>query len=471
MTRTVAESLARLALEEVPRRLDNGTRERLKLHLFDTLVALLAAAEIPEASAVARMGAAWGHGGGVSDSARSADDWPPGLLTLLGATLIRGTEVDDIHLESCTTPGSTAVPPALALVSRYDAEIDPETFLEALAGGYEVLARFGTAVSGPYVVYGGKWPTLWGAPLAAAAVTARLRNLTVEQTAHGLTIAAASTTPVSGHRGGAHVPSRAVRLGMAAWLGLSAAMAAEAGFEADVAGFENLLERSAAGAPIDAEVLVDGRDSLAIDETSIKLFPCSRQAMSAVHGMITELSRQRLTFEAVETIRIEVPVEYYAMVSATAYPSTRLAALTNVRYLVALAVLDPSRFHSGGPLLVEDERVQALMQRVEVAASEELSALYPRAWPCTVIVRSARGNGRLTVHAVPGDPASPVSWDEVLRKARSWTRVPADELQALADRCRSLDTDGGWGDFVHWCRDTLPRALSAVVGEEHSGFA
>src|ERR1700722_9817592 len=73
-----------------------------------------------------------------------------GAADLVGASTcaaIRSTEIDDIHLTSCTTPGSVIMPTCLALgtptVSNYFA---------AVAAGYEVLIRLGRAINGPAIL-------------------------------------------------------------------------------------------------------------------------------------------------------------------------------------------------------------------------------------------------------------------------------------------------------------------------------
>ena len=116
----------------------------------------------------------------------------------LGVAMTRLTEIDDIHMPSCTTPSSVVVPTALAIAGHLQLR-DARTFTHALYAGYEVMTRFGVAISGPSILTRGIWPTYLAAPLCAAAVTARLLGLTAEKTANALGIA---LTMISGAPGG-----------------------------------------------------------------------------------------------------------------------------------------------------------------------------------------------------------------------------------------------------------------------------
>ena len=76
--------------------------DRLKLHIVDACVARLAGSRTDEGAAIARLCASM-----------------PGLDgdVLAACAQTRCTEVDDIHLASCTTPGSVVVSTALALAA------------------------------------------------------------------------------------------------------------------------------------------------------------------------------------------------------------------------------------------------------------------------------------------------------------------------------------------------------------------
>src|SRR5262245_63985168 len=148
----------------------------------------------------------------------------------------RHTEIDDIHTPSCTTPSSVTVPTALALV-RAGAISDPERVASAIWVGTELLVRLGVAIDGARILYRGVWPTYFAAPLATAAIAARLGSLSEEETAHALSLALMLTAGRSGRFQG-RLPGRSVVLGMAVSAGVRAAQSARQG----VGGGPELLD-------------------------------------------------------------------------------------------------------------------------------------------------------------------------------------------------------------------------------------
>ena len=109
---------------------------------------------------------------------------------LAGCAQTRCTEVDDIHLASCTTPGSVVVSTVLALAAAGDLRSVGDVCAAALAG-FESLIRFGVAIDGPTAIGKGVWPTHAAAAFGSAAVACRAYGLSVDQTAGALATALA----------------------------------------------------------------------------------------------------------------------------------------------------------------------------------------------------------------------------------------------------------------------------------------
>src|SRR5467141_1515787 len=165
--------------------------EALRLHIADTLGMMLQGALLAEGSAAMALGsrlAGW-------------------------CACARLTEADDIHLTSCTTPGSVVVPTALHLASAGAFKTWGD-FVTAVLAGYETLIRVGYAINGPRILASKVWPTLFAAPMGAAAVACRAWKLN---------------------------SSRCISLGAAAEQGVLAARAARQGALGDA----QLLERRA----------------------------------------------------------------------------------------------------------------------------------------------------------------------------------------------------------------------------------
>ena len=140
------ESLATLIQDPALTSHATGRMERLRLHIADTLGMMLRGASLAEGKAAMSMGSCLA---GWCASARL-------------------TEADDIHLISCTTPGSVVVPTALHLASAglFESWVD---FVTAVLAGYETLIRIGYAIDGARILARQIWPTLFAAGASASA--------------------------------------------------------------------------------------------------------------------------------------------------------------------------------------------------------------------------------------------------------------------------------------------------------------
>src|ERR1700688_3853907 len=116
--RSVIGELASFVADAKASPLPAAERERLGLHLTDAIIAALAGARIPEGKALQNFGDA------------------RGLADRIGrrAAAIRLTEIDNIHLPSCTTPSAGIVPVALMLAAR-EQKFDPGEIASAIWGG------------------------------------------------------------------------------------------------------------------------------------------------------------------------------------------------------------------------------------------------------------------------------------------------------------------------------------------------
>jgi 2-methylcitrate dehydratase PrpD len=437
----LAEFVAGVGIADVPQ----GTCDTLRLHLFDTLSATLIGTTSPEAQAVAGLVADTGAAGDVPVAGLATRTAPP-LAALLGCVATRCTEIDDIDLLSCTTPGSVVVPSGLAL-SHADAP-HAQDFLAALLAGYEVLTRFGQAVEGPSILYRGVWPTYLAAPLGAAATASRLLGLPAEATAHAL---AAAVTLISSTSGRARAPSsRWLTVGCAAQNGLLAALGARRGLRGDLSLLDGAWSQTS-GIALDGEALVrDLGDPLAIERISIKPYCAAKQVTSSIAALVGLLDDGAAELAAVERVVVAVPPAYARMIDQPAPLPERLGGIVSAQYQLALAayhrdeLLDVLR-----PIQHQEPAFRAFMQRVQVVAEPSLAAEYPLAWPARVTIEAASGEATREVRHTAGDPGHAFTWDDALAKARRALRdvaAPA-AVERLARTCRGLGAGAALADL------------------------
>jgi 2-methylcitrate dehydratase PrpD len=398
-------------LEDLPpARLD-----RLKLHIVDASGARLAGSRTDEGAAIARLAA-------------SMIDGLAGPV-LAGCAQTRCTEVDDIHLTSCTTPGSVVVPTALALAADGDLRSVGEVCAAALAG-YEALIRFGVAIDGPTAIRQGVWPTHAAAAFGSAAVACRAYGLSVDRTAGALATALAfgSGTPVP-----AALPSssRWTTLGLAAANGVTAARAARE-------GLVGAADPVALGPSLTNGL---GRRFL-FDDIGTKPYPTARQGLAAVEAARQLADDGRLDPSGIDEIVVHLPEPQRAIVDRPAAPASRFASIVSVQYQIALALIAPARLLDvrRTPPLVDD-RVRVLMSKIRVRRARDLDAHYPRAWPARVDIRAGgRRYSRLERHP-RGDARNPFGWDDAARKFLALAGPAIGE--AAASRVVAVMRDAG----------------------------
>ena len=226
----------------------DAVREMVELHLIDTVGAWIASTRTAEGLALVQFGAAMRKNGQAEDALA--------LDLATRCALARLSEIDDIHLQSMTTPSAIVIPAALTL-TRAKAGATADDVMAAVLAGTEAMTRLGRAVDGPAILYRGIWPTYFAAPFAVAAVAARLLKLDDDATANALALALTLTAPGVGHHNAA-TTSRWFAVGHAARNGLAAALAAQQGFTSDRKLVEGNFLSGVYGLTPDTAALTDG---------------------------------------------------------------------------------------------------------------------------------------------------------------------------------------------------------------------
>ena len=372
----------------------------LRRHTADAVVARLVGQRSSEGRAVAAL-------------------FPPheGAGHIAGlAALVRLTEIDDIHLPSCTTPSSVAVPVALACAAQ--SECSPATLESAIWVSTEIVVRVGKAIDGARVLYKGLWPTRTGATLGAAAAAARVWGLDRDQTQHALSLAAMATAGRTGRFQG-EPSGRWIVFAMAVANGIKAAEAARAGVSGDPDLLEGDWLEGALGVPVDTGGLLRdlGRGSI-YPELSLKPYCTSRQALSAAEAM-QDLVGQGLDPQTIRKIVIRVPSAYAGMVGQKLDSAIRSSSYVSAPGLVAIAALAPdSLYDVDRASVLGDDRIMSLSRLATVVADESLDSLFPQAWPAEIEVETSKGAVRARVVEPTGAPGNRIDDAGLLDKAR-----------------------------------------------------
>jgi 2-methylcitrate dehydratase PrpD len=361
----------------------------------------------------------------------------------VNCALARLSEIDDIHLASCTTPGALIVPSALTIGSSLGASGD--AIGEAIAAGYEALVRLGLALDGPSLLYRGIWPTYFTAPFGVAAAASRLLGLNERQAAHALGIALTLASPAVGRQSGAAM-SRWLVIGHAARSGVFAAFSAQAGFTADPSIFEGDFFSAAYNLSPDTAILVDALENRSVlPEVSFKPWCAARQTMAATQAL-KEIIEAGVAPSDMAQLVVSVPPPYLRMIDHGVVAGDRSSHLTSVSYQMALAAFVPDALFDvkQAPERVSGE-IGAFIAKVAVKADDDLLRHYPKSWPARLgVTTPMEKHEKLVIH-VPGDPQRPFDEHQVAAKFARLTAPligerAADDLLRLS--LAVLDEEG-----------------------------
>lgn len=394
--------------------------DRIKRHIIDTWGARVAGSRTDEGMAIGQM------------LAPIAD---PMLAIVAGCAQARCTEIDDIHLTSCATPGSVVVSTALALSSARAAAGEPATVRDvcaAILAGYESMIRLAFAIDGPNTLHTGVWPTAFAAAFGSAATAGRLLALTVDQTASAL----ATSIALAQQRAVSSVPARSSRwlsLGIAAASGVMAVRGARAGLVGaiDTDAWAGRLTRGL------------GRQYL-FDAIGLKPYPTARQALAAIEAAREIASAERLGPADIDAIVVDLPERQRVIVDRDGFPGSRFDSIVNVRYQIALAIVAPERLQDVRRTPPFDDRaVRRLMMKMRVRRARDLDTHYPRCWPARVEIKArGRRSARVVLHP-RGDARRPLGWNDVSAKLRAIAGpiVGVHAIERLVSEWRAVNID------------------------------
>ena len=387
-------------------------RRAVALHVADTITAFFAGCGTRDAQALARFYPP------VDDVQRVA----------AAAAITRHTECDDIDVVSCITPGAIAVPAALGAMSY--AQPSRERFESAVAAGYAVGLRLGSAIGGPAALTHGIWPTYFAAPMIAAASFSVCLGLDAYRIASAITLAAAG----SGGRAG-RMQGRWFALGEAVLKGCRAALAAADGFRGDHGLISvDWLRAAASPTHVMPDALLAGTLEEAVPSVGLKPFVGARQTTNAVIAFQTILGRG-IDSRAVERVIIGVPTINATMVSRPPVSGDRLSTISSMQFQIAASALQVDLLYDVERMGQPATELLEFGRRVVTEADPALDANLPTTWAGRVRVFANGHEFEETCLKAPGDAGGNNLEAVVLDKIRRM--IPA----RLSDLCLGAVSD------------------------------
>jgi 2-methylcitrate dehydratase PrpD len=329
----------------------------------------------------------------------------------LNCTASHCTELEDVAWPDATYT-CFLIPTVFSLGDRLKAS--GRRVLEALVLGYEVTSRPGTIITDAGAMKRG-WLTCSAmGTVGAAAASAKLLELTLEQTHNAIALAASFGSGLNRQTGsGAHV----IEAGMAGRNGVTAALLAQRGLTGNptilegYAGFWDAL----AGTP-EIEFDLGSGDDYRVMAVGMKKFPCCYLSQRIIDGLIALRAEHRITMADVREVEIGVG-RIFPQVLKYPNPANAEEARFSLPHIVVSALEGESMFiETFTEEKVHDPRLIALRPKVKMTVHPEWGdAQLGEKNTIHIVLNDGRALVR-DCFTAKGDPQNPLTRDEVLAR-------------------------------------------------------
>lgn len=437
----ITEQLAHLIAETTFAQLPAEAISQAKRALLDTIGVTLAG-HSEEAGRI--MTSMVQDAGGFQEAAilGTASYTSPALAALANGTLGHALDFDDVTFHMRGHPSVPVTPVVLALGEALGAS--GAEIVTAFILGVEVEAKLGKALSSAHARQG--WhPTATLGTLGAAAAAANLLGLSALQTQMALGIAASKA---GGLRQNFGTMTKPLHAGEAARHGIEAAQLAQRGFTADPhvleARFGFLHVFAGAGEFVPERVLEYFGDPYEIVSPGIgvKPYPACRQTHRAIDAMLELVHTYHFNPDEVQEIVCTTSARMLDFL-VHHQPQTGLAGKFSMEYCLAAALLHGRMgLPQFSDAAVQEPRVQALMQQVRLVHPDLDQPDWDTPLPDIIAVTLRNGERfQQRVDVPKGDPALPLTWDELVSKFQDCAAVvlPSSQIHQAVQCLSTLE--------------------------------
>lgn len=437
MSCAVSREIGSYIAEAWRRDLPPEVAEKTKLHLLDTLAAIISGSRLKPGLFAARFAQTLG-------GPPEADILGTGVrVSAINAALANGMaghadETDDSHLRSRSHLGCAVVPAAMALAERNG--LGGRELLNAVALGYDIGARSTMALGyGPAATQKHSTHSI-ATTFGASAAAGTLIHPSVEQAVFILSYAAQQASGVPcWNRDAEHVEKAFDFGGMGARNGVFAALIVDAGASGvsdPLVGRHSFLAGFAENP--DETVLTKGLGrEFEVMQASIKKWCVGSPIQAALDSLTYLMQEHRISADDVERITAIMPDDRLHVVSDREIPDICL------QHLLAVTLIDGTLTFASShdEERMRDPAVLAMRQRIQAVPSPELTAAKPAR---QAIIELSLKNGTTIsrrTHAVLGTPDNPMSTADVIAKAEDLVApvVGADKAKQLSERIMAIE--------------------------------
>jgi len=430
MAATFAQQLAGMTVTADLLALPPASLHALRTSIADTVGCALGATALEDAPDAARLLAALGEPGDVPIVGGTLTA-APGAAAFVNGSLARYLDFNDTFV-GARNPAhpSDAIMALLGLAHHLDAS--GRRFGEAVAAAYAVVEW----INDHCTLLRGGWDLVTPVAIGTAAGAAKLLGISAEQAACAIGIAVVDNVTLFQTRVGEISHWKGLASGSAARKGLFAAQVASAGATGPLAAFEGrngFFDQLGCEAG-DAVVAPDlWREAPA--RVSLKVYPVQYFSQSAVEAGIA-LHTRGIAPGQIATLSVRANS---ALVRATAgdpsrwRPRTRETADHSLPYCLAVPILHGTlRVAHFDRATLDDPRLHALMEKIEIAADPELDRHAPARLDLHVRARLTDGSiVDLAIPAPPGHTSRPLAPEQAQDKFIGLVGGTSEHAEAL----------------------------------------
>lgn len=379
----------------------------------------------------------------------------PLSAALINASAAHALEFDDSYRAGLYHPGAPVVSAAVSAACHAGAS--GTELLTGIVAGYELSLRLAAAINPAHYKI---WHTTGtvGA-FGAAAATARILGLTVEQTADAFGLAGTQAAGLWEVLPDAPL-AKNLHPAKAAHSGLLAALLAQRGIEGPKTIFEGKQGFFAATVPTEVDFgqcIAGLGEQWLTPETTFKAYPACGHTMTPIEAAL-QLSG-KVAAGDIETIEVRAhPVSL--QVAGETNPLTGAQAKFSIPYCVAVALYRGRvELEEFAPETLADQDVRRLLGRIALIADDTLGHV-PSQRPARITVRLANGESLSAQAEVrKGDPERPMTAAEKREKcvrlaASAWGREGAENVIAAVSALPEASSVLTWAEGLRGFIDT-----------------
>jgi 2-methylcitrate dehydratase PrpD len=421
----LAQVIAEFVVQEKYESLPPETIEKAKEYALDLIGCMIGSLKRPQINILTEVIKAEG---GNSRSSVVAHGFKTSMMNaaLLNGTSGHALDFDDDHREGTMHPSAAVFPAVLAVGENRG--VTGKQFLLSYILGLEVMIRIGESFLGKSY-YQGFHPTGTCGVFGAAASCAKVLGFDVERTKYALGIAGsfASGTQECTGEGAWQKPLQAGHPAMGGVLAASLAEKRFIGAGTVFDGPNGLIRAFSFKDQFDYGRITETLGKKwEMKDTSIKMYACCRFC-GPVFDCALDLYRQGVRADNVKKIVAKVGDFSIKMlcnpVEQKLKPVTHVDAQFSLPWAVATAICkNQGGIEEFATEALKDAQVLAMAEKVAWEFDPAAEAMYPRAYPATLVAEL--NDGRILqahVDYPKGDPENPATKTEIISKFHTLT--------------------------------------------------